>query len=334
MYDPRTGRFTQIDPIDENRPHKHYAYAGNNPLVKKDPWGLDEADWEAAKKYLLNKDLVIANGDKGLKPVLKKMVDGEERNVLTEGGQKFMNKYFWSYYAALKAGDSVSAYYRLRDLQVGYLEGVDVLQNIEADKFKLAQYVLMVQIQAMAMNLQAIGAAQSLNKVINEFNTGNGKPTGSRAKPISKGKTAAEVIKEAEEQYKKWVESLQQKKTPTSTVAGAYEAAHTGPVNYLLKGGGAEFWADGIEGNVILEAKCVTDAARSPFIKGSNIPAFLRDKIVGEVEDEFRRMAKIIKDSNNPLKSVRVITNNTEAKTFFEELMKRLEIVGEVVMRP
>lgn len=40
MYDPRSGRFTQTDPIRGNRPFEHYAYAMNDPVGKTDPLGL------------------------------------------------------------------------------------------------------------------------------------------------------------------------------------------------------------------------------------------------------------------------------------------------------
>ncbi len=39
MYDPRTGRFTQNDPILGNRPGEHYIYVGNNPISRIDPKG-------------------------------------------------------------------------------------------------------------------------------------------------------------------------------------------------------------------------------------------------------------------------------------------------------
>jgi hypothetical protein len=41
MYDPRIGRFTQTDPIFDNRPSKHYTYASNNSAMLTDPMGLD-----------------------------------------------------------------------------------------------------------------------------------------------------------------------------------------------------------------------------------------------------------------------------------------------------
>jgi RHS repeat-associated protein len=39
MYDPRVGRFTQVDPVASNRPFESYVYAGNAPLSRTDPWG-------------------------------------------------------------------------------------------------------------------------------------------------------------------------------------------------------------------------------------------------------------------------------------------------------
>jgi len=41
-YDPRTGRFTQTDPIVGRRATSHYAYAANNPVSMIDPMGTQE----------------------------------------------------------------------------------------------------------------------------------------------------------------------------------------------------------------------------------------------------------------------------------------------------
>jgi hypothetical protein len=51
MYDPRIGRFTQTDPILSRRATAHYAYAGNNPISKVDPYGLREGDWWDPRTY-------------------------------------------------------------------------------------------------------------------------------------------------------------------------------------------------------------------------------------------------------------------------------------------
>lgn len=41
QYDPRTGRFTQNDPLLANRPFEGYQYCRNNPVAMIDPLGLD-----------------------------------------------------------------------------------------------------------------------------------------------------------------------------------------------------------------------------------------------------------------------------------------------------
>jgi hypothetical protein len=38
-YDPRTGRFIQDEPVMSLRPHSHYTYGANNPLMYTDPTG-------------------------------------------------------------------------------------------------------------------------------------------------------------------------------------------------------------------------------------------------------------------------------------------------------
>ncbi len=43
-YDPRIGRFTQIDPIQERKAAKHYLYASGSPVKTRDPWGLQDED--------------------------------------------------------------------------------------------------------------------------------------------------------------------------------------------------------------------------------------------------------------------------------------------------
>jgi RHS repeat-associated protein len=63
MYDPRTGRFTQVDPIRGNRPGKHYAYASNKPITRIDPRGLDDTPDGHAR---ILKHFVEWYGDAGL----------------------------------------------------------------------------------------------------------------------------------------------------------------------------------------------------------------------------------------------------------------------------
>lgn len=58
MYDPRIGRFTQCDPLLRNRAQEHYRYAQNNPVLGRDPLGLETTFAEAVEyfKFLYGKE--------------------------------------------------------------------------------------------------------------------------------------------------------------------------------------------------------------------------------------------------------------------------------------
>lgn len=57
MYDPRIGRFTQMDSILANRPTEHYLYADNDPVTKIDPLGLAPGDlWDPRTWVQVAKD--------------------------------------------------------------------------------------------------------------------------------------------------------------------------------------------------------------------------------------------------------------------------------------
>lgn len=65
MYDPKLGRFTQGDPLLENRASQHYSYASNNPTKYTDPTGETIALPEGARKgftALLNKNGITEFG--------------------------------------------------------------------------------------------------------------------------------------------------------------------------------------------------------------------------------------------------------------------------------
>jgi hypothetical protein len=127
--------------------------------------------------------------------------------------------------------------------------------------------------------------------------------------------------------------SLPTKATPGGTPAGAWEIANTGGKNYLLEGGGSQFWADGVMGTTIQEAKFIGNAARSPFVPGSGVPDFIRTKVVGQVDDEFARMARIIADPSNPMRNVEVIVSDPSANRFFIDMLKKHGLDGRVINR-
>lgn len=134
--------------------------------------------------------------------------------------------------------------------------------------------------------------------------------------------------------YDEWFASLTTRPTPKSKRSGRFEIKYTGENNYLLAGGGQQFWADGIEACTVLEVKLALGFGRSPFVQASGIPDIVRDKIVAKVRDEFRRIGVIIADEGNPLTRVRVITNEPRAIPFFTALMEEFGLVGEVIVRP
>lgn len=142
--------------------------------------------------------------------------------------------------------------------------------------------------------------------------------------PISKNWTPA--------QYAEWFSKLETKKTPTNTAPHLYEIKHTGGINYLIKGGGVEFWADGIRDASVIETKMIVNPPRSPYIAGSKTPDFIREKAVADVRGEFDRVAKIVRDDGNPLTSMRVITNDAKAVPFFESLLREYNIPGGVIV--
>jgi hypothetical protein len=136
------------------------------------------------------------------------------------------------------------------------------------------------------------------------------------------------------EEYAAWFASLVVRRTPAATRRGRFEVKHAGGVNYLLLGGGRQFWADGIEAQTVLEAKLIVKPEQSPFIFGSRCPDFVRESAEGQVRDEFERIKEILLDDRNPLTSVRIITNEERAIPFFTGLLEEYNLRGAVVVRP
>ncbi len=73
MYDSRTGRFTQTDPLRGNRPFKPYAYASNNPVSRIDPTGEDDAD-VARQAHIATLEKIIKEKTQGWGNGLKYLV--------------------------------------------------------------------------------------------------------------------------------------------------------------------------------------------------------------------------------------------------------------------
>lgn len=134
------------------------------------------------------------------------------------------------------------------------------------------------------------------------------------------------------EEVEEFVSHLPKIPTPNNAPEDLFEIEHTGPYNFLVSGGGTKVFIDGYRGRTILESKYVKNADRSPFVSGSSIPSFLRNKILQQVRDELQRISNVIKDPSNPFDSLEIIVNNSDAKSFFESWLQELDISGTVVI--
>jgi hypothetical protein len=76
----------------------------------------------------------------------------------------------------------------------------------------------------------------------------------------------------------------------------------------------------------------IENLAKSPYLSNSEIPSFIRTKILGEVENEFRRYTAVINDQNTPVTGLRIIVNIEEAKPFFESLLLKFNLSGRVIV--
>ncbi len=157
-------------------------------------------------------------------------------------------------------------------------------------------------------------------------------PEGPTAPPAPGAESGA-AGEAAQEAVEAWKSSLPTKATPGNSARDAFEIKHTGQTNYLVSGGGEKVWTDGIsvEARELLEAKRIGDPAKSPFAGrlGNRKLDFLRKK----VDDEFRRYGAVLNDPAVPVSRLRVILNREEARPYFEGLLQKYNIAGEVVVR-
>jgi RHS repeat-associated protein len=115
--------------------------------------------------------------------------------------------------------------------------------------------------------------------------------------------------------------------------ARAYQVANAGNTEFHIAGGGEEIWADGIDGNELIDTKFV-DSAQSPYVPDSGVPDFVQAKIDAQQASEMSRYAAVINDGSTPFTSLRVVTNSNAAVPYFENLMSESGVPGEVVVRP
>jgi hypothetical protein len=135
---------------------------------------------------------------------------------------------------------------------------------------------------------------------------------------------------------KLWQDGLKTKPTPTSKPYGQYEVRHTGTVNYEMHGRNSKIWADGFRSDdaIILEAKHVGHADRSPYVLDSVVSERKRALVLGKVEDEILRYRDVIEDSRTAARGLEIVTNEPRAVRTFEQLLEKHDVPGRVVVRP
>lgn len=136
--------------------------------------------------------------------------------------------------------------------------------------------------------------------------------------------------------FKSWLEKLKRRPVPENREAYQYQRKHAGPEEIQVSGGGQHVWADGarLDSARVVEVKHVGDAGKSPFIPGSTCDEGVRLAIQRGVTDEFERYAAVIKDPNTPIVALEVIINDRRAVPFFESLLVKFGMPGEVLVRP
>jgi uncharacterized protein YukE len=135
---------------------------------------------------------------------------------------------------------------------------------------------------------------------------------------------------------KLWQDGLKTRPTPTSKPHGQYEVRQTGPLNYEMHGRESKIWADGFRSDdaIILEAKHVGNADRSPYVLDSAVSESKRAQILGKVEDEILRYRDVIEDSRTAARGLEIVTNEPRAVRTFQQLLEKHDVPGRVVVRP
>ena len=133
-----------------------------------------------------------------------------------------------------------------------------------------------------------------------------------------------------------WAKDFPRRLTPTYNQRYQFQIRHCGNEEIRVRDGGEEIWADGInyETGELMEAKFIENPANSPYVDNSNVPPFIRTKVRGDIENEFRRYGAVINDQKTPVVKLLVIVNMREAVPFFEKLLRQFNILGTVVVLP
>ncbi|MBZ8178537.1 restriction endonuclease fold toxin-2 domain-containing protein [Oscillatoria salina] len=141
-------------------------------------------------------------------------------------------------------------------------------------------------------------------------------------------------MSESTNSIKIWANNFPRRLTPTYSQRHLFQIQHCGSEEIRVRDGGEEIWADGIDFQTgyLLEAKYIANPNNSPYITNSIVPPFIRIKAVADVENEFRRYAAVINDSQTPIVGLQVIINLQEGVPFFVSLLNQFNLPGKVIV--
>ncbi len=136
--------------------------------------------------------------------------------------------------------------------------------------------------------------------------------------------------------FKSWLDKAKRRPAPERNEAYQYQRKHAGPEEMLVSGGGKQLWADGarMDRARLVEVKHIGAADNSPFVPASKCDEYVRSMIQEEVAEEFSRYAAVINDPHTPVVALEVVINESRAVAFFESLLQRFGLPGEVIVRP
>ena len=136
--------------------------------------------------------------------------------------------------------------------------------------------------------------------------------------------------------FAEWIDKAPKTPVRDNSPAAQYQLKHAGPEEITVSGGGMEVRADGarVSDAHLLEVKHVASPGSSPYVPGSSCPEPIRLRVRGELIQQLRRYAAIIRDPKTPAVGLEFITNDIRAASFFEGLMTELGVQGRVVVRP
>lgn len=107
-----------------------------------------------------------------------------------------------------------------------------------------------------------------------------------------------------------------------------YQRDIAGMLEFEISGNGESVWADGVDGDALIDAKYVTKPQSSPYT--GTVPDF----IIDTTREELRRYGQVIADPRTRYTELQIVTNNEEAATFLGGLMAEYGVPGRTIVRP